>query len=642
MGKNEGEIVTESSLDIVKEQVTAFLKRSKPEVLCISGAWGVGKTHLWQEELLPDNIGSIQNSKYANISWKNCWKLLPLLWNILRNAENTKYAYVSLFGINSLDDLKYKVVANAKNSSDVAWLIYSIIGIFGGILIAFPNSFSEVFLYILGFIGFLIFLHFLSNFLLLFFRYTANGQMDNILLTVISNFFTKKVSSYVDVGVIGFTHIKDAIICIDDIERKGEDLCIKDVFGLISELKEQKNCKVVILLNDAELKTDDDKKEFDQYFEKTVDIALRLNITPTEACEIALEKLKKEDEKLFNLIKKHCNILKIDNIRVIRKIAHHTKQVLEIETVQEFNFWVQKAIVNRITFLSWCFYKFGSEITRDYLMNTASPRISVQASPTEKQRQDIATKDRDYKLLSQPSFYKRLELDYQLLDCIENGYCNKSIVIDICRDSDARRSFEKVRELVDFHCFDNNEEEIVTGFIQAFKNYGDKYVSDNLSIAATILKKIGRIDDMNDLIEIYKEKNKNKGLEFWQCYRSESNEAQELFDEMAASKQESKPLLFGLATNNYHTSDIKYKYAAELDVEDYLAFFKELKGENQRETIIKFLNYDTRDAPDPHIKIAQLTKAALIEIGRGSLLNKYRIETLYQIEIPPSTEENPA
>jgi Cdc6-like AAA superfamily ATPase len=32
----------------VKNEIERFLRSSEPEVLCITGSWGVGKTYTWQ------------------------------------------------------------------------------------------------------------------------------------------------------------------------------------------------------------------------------------------------------------------------------------------------------------------------------------------------------------------------------------------------------------------------------------------------------------------------------------------------------------------------------------------------------------------------------------------------------------------
>jgi hypothetical protein len=43
---------------------------------------------------------------------------------------------------------------------------------------------------------------------------------------------------------------KDIIVCFDDFERLSSSMELEEVLGLISELKEQKNCSVVMILNE--------------------------------------------------------------------------------------------------------------------------------------------------------------------------------------------------------------------------------------------------------------------------------------------------------------------------------------------------------------------------------------------------------
>ena len=74
------------SIDLVNGEISKFLQSDKPEVLCIRGKWGVGKTYNWTKRL-----GEAQ--KAGNV-------VLP------------RYSYVSLFGINSLEELKQAIFEN--------------------------------------------------------------------------------------------------------------------------------------------------------------------------------------------------------------------------------------------------------------------------------------------------------------------------------------------------------------------------------------------------------------------------------------------------------------------------------------------------------------------------------------------------
>jgi hypothetical protein len=57
---------------------------------------------------------------------------------------------------------------------------------------------------------------------------------------------------------------------------------------VVSQLKEAKRCKIIFIMNADEL-PEDDKKEFETYFEKIIDVVLDFQPTPQESLEIALK-----------------------------------------------------------------------------------------------------------------------------------------------------------------------------------------------------------------------------------------------------------------------------------------------------------------------------------------------------------------
>jgi hypothetical protein len=80
-----------------------------------------------------------------------------------------------------------------------------------------------------------------------------------------------------------FSSIRNQIVCIDDLERRGNGLSVKDVFGLASYLREQRNCKIAFLLNQEKLGDAESgaAKEFKDYFEKVIDA--KVVFAPTAA-----------------------------------------------------------------------------------------------------------------------------------------------------------------------------------------------------------------------------------------------------------------------------------------------------------------------------------------------------------------------
>jgi hypothetical protein len=176
---------------LLKKEVDRFLSCKSPEVLCIRGKWGVGKTYGWNNFLLQAK---------AN-------KAIAL----------NKYAYVSLFGIQSLDELKYSIFENTVGSQDIGTepTIENLTVNTGAVL-----------------------------------RQIGRHSLANVVNYIP---FVKNPSD--TLKVISFLRVRDQIICIDDLERKGKNLRTQDVLGLISFLRERRSCKVVEARNTMPLST---------------------------------------------------------------------------------------------------------------------------------------------------------------------------------------------------------------------------------------------------------------------------------------------------------------------------------------------------------------------------------------------------
>lgn len=113
---------------------------------------------------------------------------------------------------------------------------------------------------------------------------------------------------------------KKIIVCFDDIERKSDKLFMRDFMGLVAHLRDIKECKVVLIFNEDELKNKDEEyKIFNEYKEKCVDYFIEISNTE-EVTNLIID-----DEKLNDLAK---NILKnknFENLRKLKKIIRAIK-----------------------------------------------------------------------------------------------------------------------------------------------------------------------------------------------------------------------------------------------------------------------------------------------------------------------------
>jgi hypothetical protein len=124
--------------------------------------------------------------------------------------------------------------------------------------------------------------------------------------------------------------LRDQIVCIDDLERIGSGLDAMNVLGLVSSLKEEKSCKVVILLNRDAL-SGANKENFETQLEKVADTIVTFDPTPTEAAEIGIDKTTKFHSWLFE----NTQALGIVNIRVIKKIETFCRRVDDLLGAQD-------------------------------------------------------------------------------------------------------------------------------------------------------------------------------------------------------------------------------------------------------------------------------------------------------------------
>ncbi|HHY1243715.1 TPA: P-loop NTPase fold protein [Campylobacter jejuni] len=146
------------------------------------------------------------------------------------------------------------------------------------------------------------------------------------------------------------------IVCFDNIERRSDNLSLKEILGLVNLLKEDKECSVILILNKNELnkqednaknnmqtssndKTQHDAKQnnndwYQEYKEKVIDYEMLLE-NNDEIAKALIEEAFMQDEKfiqdddlksnLVNIVLKHYQDICDSNLRLLLKILEHIK-----------------------------------------------------------------------------------------------------------------------------------------------------------------------------------------------------------------------------------------------------------------------------------------------------------------------------
>jgi hypothetical protein len=565
----------EVSIELVENEIRRFLSTEEPEVICISGHWGVGKTYAWNH-YLKDSLAK------GGIALK-------------------RYSYVSLFGINSLDELRYSIFENSVKSSDI------------GVELSLETL-----------------------------RSNTSAAVEGLVrksLRVMQQ--TPLTSSYVGgLGPVWLSSVRGTIVCVDDIERRGKELSSRDVLGLVSTLKEQKKCKVVLILNDEALESD--KEDFQRYYEKVVDTSLKFAPSPQECARIALA----GNSKTEKLLADSCVNLGISNIRLIKRIERSVRSIEPI--LAEFDEEVLRDAVQSLALLGWVVFEPSRAPSLEYLLKRRGAHIFSADNKKEPMSEEEGAWNA---LLDVYGFANMEEIDLVLLEGVRNGFFDPSlvkkhasVVNEQIKAAKLDSSFKDAWGLY-HNSFDNDQEEVLKALYQSSLN-GVKFISPvNLSSTLSLLKALGGADQAAEVVKHYVASHgANRQLFDLQNYPfaedvTDPDLVKAFKEKYAQSKGQKEPatILLSMAeTSSWNPEDIEILSA--LPVDEYYQILKRNKGANLRKIINACLLFDRINNATPDMsEISKRAKDAMKRIGRESTINARRVKA-YGIEVEPKNE----
>ena len=220
------------------------------------------------------------------------------MWDSLRNASDVggikTACYISLFGVSSITDLKLKLAQTA-----VPLLAQK--GPRGDALNAALKAAKDL----------------SASF------FKGIATIDTIALLSVPAF------------------MRDKFIVIDDIERKHTNLSIDEILGFIDDFTQNYGCRILLILNTDQL---NDKGVWEKFREKVIDEELRLDTTPSEACDIATKLTPSECSAEIKSAVEACGLT---NIRVIRKVIRAVNRII-VDRTQLSNAVLKRVIPSTV------------------------------------------------------------------------------------------------------------------------------------------------------------------------------------------------------------------------------------------------------------------------------------------------------
>jgi hypothetical protein len=508
-----------------------------------------------------------------------------------------KYAYVSLFGVNSLEALKFTLFSEKDDINRN------------------PREMKNI---------------------------KKNKKAMPIAQDVAKIFRMGDLASR---AIAAIAIVEKTIICLDDFERMS--LNAQEVLGLISELKEQKSCKIVLIFNDEGLSKKANKK-YNTYKEKVIDKEFEFLPTAEECAEIVFSN---NDEKYSEKLKEKCCKLGIKNIRILKKIERLAEDLTPfLENKEEET---RHKVLSSLVLFTYAMYKksdnfpdfdfvkngrraFMKSYSMQKVLDSQGQRLET---PEEKKKLNWANRLEDY------GYRDADDLDVEIANSVERGYfIEENITKEIKKYNDniiinnKDKSHTEAWNLYHYS-FDDNSEEVVEKMYEAVKNH-EKHISQlNLSSSLELLRDLGADKKADELIELVISSRVDDDYFNIKDYtfRGRVNDQkmrdrfEQEYNKRNPPKTQKEVLNHLISNNGWSNKDVEILSA--LSDEEYYKLFKNEKSIDCHYWIKVCLKFGYAGNTEKEKLIVTNVVAALKKIGSESKLNKRRIEESYGIEV---------
>ena len=421
---------------------------------------------------------------------------------------------------------------------------------------------------------------------------------------------------------------RSRLICIDDLERKGKNLRIQDVMGLISYLRERRKCKIVLILNEDEL-DQAERGDFEKYQEKVIDVSLLFAPNEEDSVKIALGEAR---VGVLATLGEFCISLGVSNIRIIKKIE---RLVLQVEPLLS---GMQEAVlrqaVQTLTLFGWAHYSKQAGLI-DYSLNKLTDPLMGLGG------EDKLTEDeRKWQgILDAYGFTSVDHLDLALLEGIRAGFFDEERLVRRAQELDQQNKALSSQKDIEAawrryrDSFDADDKLVVQGLLDACRKNIDHLSVGGLNSAMRVLKALGQADDAKALLDEFMAK-RQEDRAFFDLDAHPFPEELDDPDLRAAfaerlgtliEKRDPAEILIRIdADKSWSIDDIKT--LCTLGAEDFYGIFKKLKAIDLRRAVRASLSLGRNNPNDKdHASITANATEGLKRIAAELNVNKLRV-----------------
>jgi hypothetical protein len=421
-----------------------LLSRPDPFICLIKGQWGVGKTFF---------IRKFVREHRAEIA-------------------KTNFSYVSLFGLAGIDELVQAIFVNSASTKTLDTTLTD--------ALSSDEALSTRAKYLLDRAKPLL---------------SRAGGLPIFGVNAMRGF---------TLGTMAHFFNRNSLIVIDDLERHSASLPVRDVLGVITQLKEERSCQIIIVMNEDALKKDDGDAPYFETKEKVIDRELTFEPTVDEAIAIGLSDYEGKNQ----FAAEQCRKLKIANIRTIQKIDATLRQLrgvladLTLTVPEPFDQQLQSTGVLAV----WAYWERVIDIDALESLELGDTAAVLMNDSRDKLPED---RQRMYSLLRDYGYGYSDGTDKMIIGFVKTGVIDPDEMKQRVQENDAavakRKRDEAIEQAWDFYTktVRPNEDEVVKALYETHVAGIEDVQIGSLAQAVWVLRQLGHEAEAEDLTDRY-------------------------------------------------------------------------------------------------------------------------------------------
>lgn len=418
-----------------------LLSRPDPFICLIKGQWGVGKTFFIRKFV------------------RECRD----------EIAKTNFSYVSLFGIASIDELVQAIFVNSVSTKTLDTTLSD--------AISSDEALSTRAKYLLDRAKPLL---------------ARAGRLPIFGVNAMRDFTLGTMAQFFN---------RNSLIVIDDLERHSATLPVLDILGVITQLKEERGCQIIIVMNEDALKTKDDDSPYFETKEKVIDQALTFEPTVDEAIAIGLSDYQGKNQ----FAAEQCRKLEIANIRTIQKIDSALRQLrdvlsgLNLTVPEPFDRQLQSTGVLAV----WAYWERIIGIDD---LEKLEPAASTMAL-LEEEQQGLSREQKDlYRWVRRYGYDYSDDTDKMIIQFVKSGIIDSDEMRLRVQENDADLEKRRKNEAIEraweaYRTLKVNPDEVVTALYEAYVVGIEEARIANVAEAVWVIRELGHEDKADDLTD---------------------------------------------------------------------------------------------------------------------------------------------